>query len=73
MWKCKEKALGQLYRTWEDNFQLLFRWKDAVLQKMPDSVIEIDIDEEDGGYISKGSFVLSAHVLRDFVMHVDHT
>jgi hypothetical protein len=40
---------------------------------MPDSVIEIDIDEEDGGYISKGSFVLSAHVLRDFVMHVDHT
>jgi hypothetical protein len=31
MWKCKEKVLGQLYRTWEDNFQLLFRWKDVVL------------------------------------------
>jgi hypothetical protein len=49
MWKFKEKALGQLYITWEDNFQLLFRWKDAVLQKMPDSVIEIDIDEEEDG------------------------
>jgi hypothetical protein len=25
MWKGKEKALDQLYGTWEDNFQLLFR------------------------------------------------
>jgi hypothetical protein len=49
VWKGKKKALGQLYGTWEDNFQLLFRWKEAVLQKMPDSVIEIDIDEEEDG------------------------
>jgi hypothetical protein len=26
-----------------------------------------------GGYISKGSFVLSAHVLRDSVRDVSHT
>jgi hypothetical protein len=48
VWKGQQKALGQLYGTWEDSFQLLFRWKEVVLQKMPDSVIEIDIDEEDG-------------------------
>jgi hypothetical protein len=47
VWKGKEKALGLLYGTWEDSFQHLFRWKEAVLQKMPDSVIEIDIDEEE--------------------------
>jgi hypothetical protein len=31
MWKGKEKALDLLYGTWEDSFQLLFRWKEAVL------------------------------------------
>jgi hypothetical protein len=46
VWNGKQKALGELYGTWEDNFQLLFRWKEVVLQKMPDSVIEIDIDVE---------------------------
>jgi hypothetical protein len=49
VWKGKEKALGQLYGSWDDSFQLLFRWKEAVLQKMPDSVIEIDRDEEEDG------------------------
>jgi hypothetical protein len=38
-----------LYGTWEESFKLLFRWKQAVLQKMPDSVIEIDIDEAEDG------------------------
>jgi hypothetical protein len=32
-----------LYGSWEESFQLLFRWKEAVLEKMTDSVIEIDI------------------------------
>jgi hypothetical protein len=49
VWKGKEKALGQLYGTWEDTFQLLFRWKEAMLQKMLDLMIEIDIDEEEDG------------------------
>jgi hypothetical protein len=38
-----------LYGTWEESFKLLFRWKEAVLQKMSDSVIEIDIDEAEDG------------------------
>jgi hypothetical protein len=46
VWKRKEKALALLYGSWEDSFQLLFRWKEAVLEKMPDSVIEIELDEE---------------------------
>jgi hypothetical protein len=47
VWKGKEKALAQLYGSWEESFQLLFRWKEAVLEKMPDSVIEIDIHVEE--------------------------
>jgi hypothetical protein len=30
VWKGKEKAPTELYGTWEDNFKLLFRWKEAV-------------------------------------------
>jgi hypothetical protein len=52
VWKGKEKALHQLYGTWEDSFKLLFRWKEAVLQKMTDSVIEIDIDEAEDGRLN---------------------
>jgi hypothetical protein len=37
-----------LYGTWDDNFQLLFRWKEAVLEVMHDSVIEIELVEEEG-------------------------
>jgi hypothetical protein len=46
--KEKEKACAQLYGTWEDIFQLLFRWKEAVLEVMPHSVIEIEIVQEEG-------------------------
>jgi hypothetical protein len=37
VWKGKEKALRELYGTWEDSFKLLFRWREAVLEVMPDS------------------------------------
>jgi hypothetical protein len=43
VWKGREKALLELHGTWEDSFRLLFSWKEAVLEKMPDNVIEIDV------------------------------
>jgi hypothetical protein len=48
VWKGKEKALRELYGTWEDSFKLLFRWREAVLEVMPDSVIEFDLVVDDG-------------------------
>ena len=39
VWKGKEKALRELYGTWEDSFKLLFRWREVVLEVMPDSMI----------------------------------
>jgi hypothetical protein len=48
VWKGKEKALRELYGTWEDSFKLLFRWREVVLEIMPDSVIEFDLVVDDG-------------------------
>jgi hypothetical protein len=49
VWKGREKTLAQLYGAWEDSFKLLFGWRDAVMEKMPDSVIEIELPTEDDG------------------------
>jgi hypothetical protein len=49
VWKGKEKTLAQLYGTWEERFEMLFRWREAALEKMLDSVIDIDLHEDDDG------------------------
>jgi hypothetical protein len=67
VWKGKEKALIELYGTWEDSFKLLFRWRKVVLEVMPDSVIDFDLTVDDGKLFSVGSFVLLGHVYKDFV------
>lgn len=43
----RRKLLSKLYGFWEDNFQLVFRWKEVVLAKMSDSIVEIDVRVED--------------------------
>jgi hypothetical protein len=43
IWKGKEKALANMYGTWEENFQQLLNWKAAVMEKSPDNVIELDV------------------------------
>jgi hypothetical protein len=47
VWKRKERALAQLYETWEESFKLLFSWREALLEKMTYSVIEIEIHEDE--------------------------
>jgi hypothetical protein len=42
-WKGKEKTLADMYGTWEENFQELLNWKATVMEKSPDSVIELDV------------------------------
>ncbi|XP_062201788.1 uncharacterized protein LOC133904333 [Phragmites australis] len=48
VWKGKEKALQELYGSWEESFQQLYNWKVEVLKRSPSSVIEIDTKEVDG-------------------------
>ncbi|WVZ88700.1 hypothetical protein U9M48_035187 [Paspalum notatum var. saurae] len=48
IWKGRQLALKELHGCWEESFQMLFNWKAEVLNRMPGSVIEIDVKEEDG-------------------------
>jgi hypothetical protein len=43
VWKGKEKAMMDMYGTWEQNFQQLLNWKVAVMEKSLDSVIDLDM------------------------------
>jgi hypothetical protein len=38
VWKGKEKALKDLFGSWEESFQLWFSWREAILAKCPGSV-----------------------------------
>jgi hypothetical protein len=50
VWKGKEKALSVLYGSWEESFSLLYRWKEAVMEKIPDSMVEIELHVEEGKF-----------------------
>jgi hypothetical protein len=51
IWRGREKALVEVYGTWEESFELLFRWKAEVMKSCPGSVVEIDVlDMEDQLY-----------------------
>ena len=58
IWKGKEKALKDLFVTWEESFRLLYSWCEAVLANTSDSIVEIDVIVEDGKYYFSRFFVL---------------
>jgi hypothetical protein len=66
VWKEKEKVVAQLYGTWEERFQLLFSWKEAVLEKISDSVIEIELHEEEGQLFFRRLFCAFGSYLQGF-------
>jgi hypothetical protein len=43
VWHGKEKAMTDMYGTWQKNFQQLLNWKAAMMKISPDSVIELDV------------------------------
>jgi hypothetical protein len=47
VWKGREKAMAHLYGSWEESFGQLYNWKAEIMEKMPNSVIEIDIELKD--------------------------
>nr|XP_015641000.1 uncharacterized protein LOC4341169 isoform X2 [Oryza sativa Japonica Group] len=46
--KGRSLAMIQLQGSWEENFHMLYRWRAAVMERSPGSVIEIDTIEVDG-------------------------
>jgi hypothetical protein len=74
VWKGKEKPLKELFGSWEESFKLLFSWKEAVLAKASDSIIEIDVVLEDGKYVfNRFFFVHLGHASQVFGTVVDLT
>jgi hypothetical protein len=49
--------LKELFGSWEESFKLLFSWKEAVLAKASDNIIEIDVVLEDGKYVFNRFFL----------------
>ena len=48
VWRGREIALAEVYGSWEESFELLYRWKAEVLKRSSGSVVEIEVLEVDG-------------------------
>ena len=48
VWKGLQVALRDMFGSWEESFQMLFRWKEEVHKRSPGSVVEIDTKFVDG-------------------------
>lgn len=46
--KGRQRALLELYGSWEESFHMLYRWRAQVLRTCPGSVVEIGTKEVDG-------------------------
>jgi hypothetical protein len=52
----REKALANMFGNWEEFFQKLLNWKVVVIEKSPDSVIELDVHMVGGKMYFRISF-----------------
>jgi hypothetical protein len=41
VWAGRQKALNKVFQSWEDNFQILYNFRAALLSRSPGSVVEI--------------------------------
>jgi len=41
VWAGRQKSLNKIFQSWEDNFQILFNFRAALLSRSPGSVLEI--------------------------------
>jgi hypothetical protein len=48
VWKARERAMINLYGTWEESFQSLYSFKAEIELRSPGSVVEIDTKSVDG-------------------------
>jgi len=63
VWRGREIALTEVYGSWEESFELLYRWKAEVLKRSPGSVVEIEVLEVDGKVYFHHFSMLLNHVL----------
>jgi hypothetical protein len=66
-WKGLQLALKQIYGDWDGSFSMLYRWKAEVLQRSPNSVIEIDTVTVDGKVFFQRFFCALGPCIEGFV------
>ncbi len=59
MCQSRHNALEKIFGSWEESFAYLFNFKAEVELKMPGSVVEIDVPENNDGFIFIDFFVHS--------------
>jgi hypothetical protein len=58
VWLGRQKAAEELYGTWEESFAYLYNFKAEVEQKMPGSVVEIDVTKDGDDVYFRRFFLL---------------
>ena len=48
MWSRKKSAMDDLHDTWEESFTILWRFKAALEETCPESIVEIDCKKSNG-------------------------
>jgi hypothetical protein len=65
-----QRAFEDLYGSWEESFGLLYNWKAEVMKRMPNSVIEIDVEVKDGLPYLRRFFCALAPCIEGFLRDV---
>jgi hypothetical protein len=72
VWTRKKTAMNALNGTWEESFTTLWRFKAALEESCPGSIVEIDCKRINGKCTFQGCLCLLEHVLMGFYLAVDH-
>ncbi|XP_015694589.2 uncharacterized protein LOC102719505 [Oryza brachyantha] len=67
VFRGKEKALEILYDKWDDSYELLLAYKAALLTTLPGSIVELDIEEDNGNVCFRRFFVALKPCIDGFI------
>ena len=72
VWSAKKSTMNDLHGTWEEGFTMLWRFKAALEESCPGSIVEIDCKKIDGKCTSQGCLCASELVPMVFWLGADH-
>jgi hypothetical protein len=72
VWAGKKSAMNELHGNWEESFSMLRRFKAALEEICPGSIVEIDCKKINGRMHFQGCLCALEHVLTDFWLGADH-
>ncbi|KAF0888642.1 hypothetical protein E2562_016100 [Oryza meyeriana var. granulata] len=67
VFKDKERALDMINGQWDDSYDLLPTYRDELLRSVPSSVVELDIEENNGDVYFRRFFVALKPYINGFL------